>query len=185
MATIESLLTAEEYLRLPDDHDRPTELVRGRIETLNLPNFRHGKLCNRLGRLLGNFAEQHDLGHALNNDAGVITERDPDSVRGPDVCFYSYSRIPKGADPAGYPAVVPEVAIEVRSPTDRWAKVLEKVSEYLNAGVDLVYVVDAQTQSVIAYTADQASITLRGDDELTFPPPLDGLRIAVRHIFAP
>lgn len=94
-----------------------------------------------------------------------------------------YSRIPEGADPAGYPDVVPEVAIEVRSPTDRWAKVLEKVSEYLNAGVDLVYVVDAHSQSVIAYTADQPNATLSGDDELTFPPPLDGLRIRVRWLF--
>lgn len=185
MATIETLLTAEEYLRLPDDDDRPTELVRGRIVTLNLPSFRHGKFCARVSRLLGNYAEEHDLGHVLSNDAGVVTQRDPDSVRGPDVSFYSFSRVPNGADPTGYPSVVPEVAVEVRSPTDRWAKILEKVSEYLNAGVDLVYVVDAQSQSVIGYTADQASVTLQGDDELTFPPPLGGLRISVRRVFAP
>ena len=183
MATIETLLTAEEYLRLPDGDGRPTELVRGRIVTLNLPNFRHGKFCARVSRLLGNYAEEHGLGHVLCNDAGVVTQRDPDSVRGPDVSFYSYFRIPKGAEPAGYPKVMPEVAIEVRSPTDRWAKILEKVSEYLNAGVDLVYVVDAQSQSVVGYTADQASVTLRDEDLLTFPPPLDGLRITVRRVF--
>lgn len=152
---------------------------------MNVPNFRHGKLCNRLGRLLGNYADEHNRGHALNNDAGVVTEREPDTVRGPDVSFYSYSRIPKGADPGGYPNVVPEVVIEVRSPTDRWAKVLEKVSEYLNGGVDLVYVVDAQSQSVFGYTGDQPSATLTGDDELTFPSPLDGLRIRVRRLFEP
>lgn len=182
MATIESLLTAEEYLRLPDD-GRPTELVRGKIVPMNVPNFRHGKMCARVAMLLGYYAEEHHLGHVLCNDAGVVTERGPDTVRGPDVSFYSYARIPKGADPTGYPDVVPEVAIEVRSPTDRWAKVLTKVSEYLNAGVDLVYVVDAHSQSVFAYTADQPSATLSGDDELTFPPPLDGLRIRVRRLF--
>jgi Uma2 family endonuclease len=184
MATIETLFTAEEYLRLPENR-RPTELVRGRIVTMNVPNFRHGKLCNRIGRLLGNYAEEHDLGNALNNDAGVVTERGPDTVRGPDVSFYSFARIPKGAEPAGYPDVVPEVAVEVRSPADRWAKVLAKVSEYLNAGVDSVYVVDAQSQSVFVYTAEQPSTTLSGDDALTFPPPLEGLRIAVRRLFEP
>lgn len=182
MAT--SLFTAEEYLRLPDN-GCPSELVRGRIVTMNVPNFRHGKLCNRLGRLVGNYAEEHQFGHVLSNDSGVVTERDPDTVRGPDVSFYSYAGIPKGADPAGYPSVVPEVAIEVRSPSDRWAKVLEKVSEYLNAGVNLVYVVDAQSQSVFAYTADQPSSTLSGDEEMTFPPPLEGLRIPVRQLFEP
>ncbi len=184
MATTDLLLTAEEYLRLPDN-GCPSELVRGRIVPMNVPNFRHGKLCNRIGRLLGNYAEERDLGHALNNDAGVVTERGPDTVRGPDVSFYSYARVPKGADPAGYPDVVPEVAIEVRSPTDRWAKVLEKVSEYLNAGIDLIYVVDAQSQSVFAYSADQPNAILSGDDELTFPPPINGLRIRARRLFDP
>lgn len=184
MATIESLLTAEEYLELPDN-GCPTELVRGRIVTMNVPTFRHGKLCALLGRLIGNYADEHQLGHVLCNDAGIITERGPDTVRGPDVSFYSYSRVPKGADPAGYPSVVPELAIEVRSPTDRWPKVLAKVSEYLNAGVDLVYVVDAQSQSVFAYSADQPGTALSEDDELTFPAPLSGLRIAARRLFEP
>lgn len=181
MATIEVLLTAEEYLRLPDD-GCPTELVRGRIVPMNVPNFRHGKLCARLAMLLAYYSEERQLGHVLCNDAGVVTEREPDTVRGPDVSFYSYARVPKGADPAGYPDVVPEVAIEVRSPTDRWAKVLEKVSEYLKAGIELIYVVDAQSQSVFVYSPDRPNAILGGDDELTFPPPLDGLRIPVRRL---
>lgn len=184
MATTETLLTAEEYLRLPDN-GCPTELVRGRVISMNIPSFRHGKLCARVAGPLWHYANQHQLGHVLTNDSGLVTERGPDTVRGPDVSFYSYSRIPKGADPAGYANVAPEVAIEVRSPTDRWPKVLEKVSEYLNAGVDLVYVVDAQSQSVFAYTDDQPAKTLGIDDELAFPPPLDGLQMPVRRLFEP
>jgi Uma2 family endonuclease len=184
MATIETLLTAEEYLQLPDN-GCPTELVRGKIVAMNIPDFRHGKLCALIVRLIGNYVEDHALGHVLSNNSGVVTERGPDTVRGPDVSFYSYSRIPKGAEPAGYPTVVPEVAVEVRSPSDRWPKVLAKVSEYLDVGVDSVYVVDAQSQSVFIYTADQPSTTLQGSDEVTFPLPLDGLRIAVQRLFEP
>ena len=47
-------------------------------------------------------ADDHDLGHVLSNDSGVITERGPDTVRGADVCFYSYERVPKGPLPPGY-----------------------------------------------------------------------------------
>jgi Uma2 family endonuclease len=126
-----------------------------------------------------------DVAHVLSNNAGVITERDPDTVRGPDISVYSYSCIPKSYCPPGYPTVSPEIVVEVRSPSDRWAKVLEKVSEFLNAGADLVYVVDAQSQSVFGHTADQPGSPLSGDEELTFPPPLEGLRIAVRRLFAP
>jgi Uma2 family endonuclease len=93
--------------------------------------------------------------------------------------------VPKGESPAGYPDAVPEVAVEVRSPTDRWPKVLAKVSEYLNAGVDLVYVVDVQSQTIIAYNADQPGMRLGLDAEMTFRPPLEALRIAVRDVFQP
>lgn len=183
MATTGTHLTAEEYGRL-SDNGRPTELVRGRIVEMNMPYFPHGKLCWRLGHLLGLFLDNHDVGHVVCNDAGVITERDPDTVRGPDISFYSYSRIPKGADPEGYPSVAPEVVFEVRSPNDRWPKILAKVSEYLDAGVTLVYIVDPADKTVTAFDADRPGRTLRGDDELEFPAPLAELRIAVRRLFS-
>lgn len=56
-------------------------------------------------------------------------------------------------------AVAPEVVFEVRSPTDRWPKVLEKVGEYLNAGVLAVYVVDPQAETVTMFDADQPGQT--------------------------
>lgn len=182
MGTIATLLTAEEYLELPDN-GCPTELVRGTVVPMNIPSFRHGKLCTSVASPLWQYVKLHQLGHVLSNDSGVVTERDPDTVRGPDVSFYSYSRIPKGADPAGYAQVAPEIAIEVRSPTDRWAKVLAKVSEYLNAGVEVVYVVDAQSRSVFAYRDDQPGTPIAHDADWNFPPPLDGLRIPLRELF--
>src|SRR5690242_16738431 len=111
MATNERLLTAEEYARLPDS-GVPTELVEGRIVEMNVPNFRHGWLCIRIGKLLATYVDERDLGYVLGNDAGMVTERDPDTVRGPDISFFSYSRIPNGADPDGYAEVAPEVVFE-------------------------------------------------------------------------
>jgi Uma2 family endonuclease len=177
MATIEeTLLTAEEYSQLPD-LGYPTELVRSRIVRTNVPAFQHGKFCGRISVTLGRYVDDQDLGHVLTNDAGVITER------GPDVSFYSYSRVPKDAEVRGYPAVAPEVVFEVRSPGDRWPKLLEKAGEYLNAGVLAVYVVDPHAETVTMFDADQPGKTLGTDDELTFPEPLAGLRLPVRCLF--
>ncbi|HQU46726.1 MAG TPA: Uma2 family endonuclease [Pirellulales bacterium] len=182
MATIEeTLLTAEEYGELPDP-GYPTELVRGRIARMNVPYFEHGKCCGRIYATFGRYVDDHDLGHVLTNDSGVITERGPDTVRGPDVSFYSYSRVPKNVKVRGYPAVAPEVVFEVRSPYDRWSKLLEKAGEYLNAGVLAVYVVDPQVETVTMFDADQPGQTLHTDDELTFPEPLAGLRLPVRSL---
>jgi Uma2 family endonuclease len=176
------LLTAEEFARRPDP-GYPEELVRGRIVPLPQPNRRHGQICNKVGRIFGNFAEEQYLGHVLSNDAGVITERDPDTVRGADIAFYSYNRLPKGPLPPSYGPEVPDLVVEVRSPSDRWPKVLAKVAEYLDAGVAAVVVLDDESRAAVLYFADRASRTLGPDDELTLPGILPGFAVAVRRFF--
>ena len=183
MATIdERLFTAQEYGGLPD-LGYPNELVRGKIVRMDVPYFNHGKHCGRIYATFGRYVDDHDLGHVLMNDSGVITEHGPDTVRGPDVSFYSYSRIAKDADVPGYASVAPEIVFEVRSPDDRWPKILKKVGEYLSAGVLAVYVVDPQDERVRVYDNDQPGRTLEGDDELPFPEPLSGFRLPVRSLF--
>ena len=115
----DKLLTAEEYGRLPDD-GVPTELVRGRIVRLPMPRPRHGQVCNNVTYHLTLFVKSHNVGHVVCNDTGVITERDPDTVRGADVAFYSYSQVPKGPLPdRRYLSIAPEVVFEVRSRLER------------------------------------------------------------------
>ena len=84
----------------------------------------------------------------------------------------------------GYAAAVPELVFEVRSFTDRWSAVHTKVAEYLAAGVNAVVVLDEQTQRAWVYRADAEPSEHGPDDELTFPAPLDGWRVAVRQFFA-
>jgi Uma2 family endonuclease len=183
MTTVaEKLLTAEEYRLLPDDGQR-TELVRGRIVPMNMPAPRHGQICGKLIRLLGRFLDEHDLGHLISNDAGVRTERDPDTVRGADVAFYSYQRLPRGPLPQGYLDVVPELVFEVRSPTDRWRDVMVKVIEYLDAGVTAVCVLDPEVESARVYVLTPQDRVITPDQELTLPEVLPGFRVPLRLLF--
>jgi len=181
MATVEALLTAEEYRRLPDN-GQPTELVRGRIVPMNMPAPRHGYCCGKAMRLLGNFVDERDLGRVVSNDAAVVTERHPDTVRGADIAFYSYARLPKGPFPEGYLQVVPELIIEVRSPGDRWSEILAKVSEYLRAGVLVVGVLDPQSRTMTVYRADEAPRVLTATDEFTLPALLGDFRVTVESL---
>lgn len=177
----EKLLSAEDYFALPGEN-RPTELVRGKVIEMNPPGFRHGAVCARIIHRLLQHLESCDLGVVTGNDAGVITERDPDSVRGPDVAFYSYGRVPRGSEPVGYPGVAPEVVFEVLSPEDRWAEVHRKTAEYLEAGVLVVCVVDPLRRRVHVYEPDHAGIVLAADEELTLPRVLPALRLPVQQI---
>lgn len=181
-AEVETLLTAEEYFRLPDN-GRSTELVRGRLVEMNMPAPRHGYYCLRIGRLLGNYAENHDLGRVMSNDSGVVTEHNPDTVRGADVSYYSYARLPRGPLPHGYLTIAPEVVFEVRSPTDRWGEILTKIGEYLNAGVLVVGLLDPDDETITLYRNERPHQTLTVNDELTLPEVHAELRIAVRRFF--
>jgi Uma2 family endonuclease len=183
MATIaERLLTAEDFAKLPES-GRPTELVRGRVVSMNVPAPRHGQIGFNIASILAEYRGNHDLGHFLINDAGVITEKDPDTVRGPDLAFYSCNRLPRGPLPRVYVDVAPELVFEIRSPTDRLSRLLAKVSEYLEAGVTAVFLVDDARETVMVYRANEVSPILSGDEELTFPDILPGFRVAVRKFF--
>lgn len=184
MATTESqsLLTAEQYALLPDN-GRPTELIRGKVVEMNVPYPRHGQVCYRAAQILGAFAEHHGLGWVLTNDSGVITERNPDSVRGADVSFYSFARVPRGRLPSGYLAVPPEIVIEVRSDSDRWSKLVNKATEYLDAGVAIVCLLDPDQDSIYVIRADQPPLKLGPDDELTLPELHESFRERVGRFF--
>jgi Uma2 family endonuclease len=184
MATAEmiELLTAEQFGQRPDP-GYPEELVRGRVVAMSVPDRRHGYVCGRAVLIFGSFIEPRAIGRVMCNDSGVITERDPDSVRGADVAFYSYSRLPKGTLPTGYGPEVPELVVEVRSATDRWRKVLDKISEYLNAGVLVVVVLDPGPQVAHVFSADDPPRTLTSEQELTLPGVLDDFRVRVGQFF--
>jgi Uma2 family endonuclease len=183
MATVQSLLTAEEFAQLPDP-GVPTELVRGEILSMNMPSFGHGVVCATIARIIGVQVDLRGLGRVLTNDSGVITRRDPDTVRGADVALYSYAVVPKGEHPWLYAAGPPELVFEVKSRDDRWAKIHEKVAEYLEVGVRVVCVVDPETVTVAVHHAAKPVQSLKGGDELSIPDVLGDFSVAISEFFA-
>jgi Uma2 family endonuclease len=177
------LLTAEEFARRPDP-GYPEELVKGRIVRMTPPKPYHGYVCLNVGGIVRAHVKAHDLGHVLGNDSGVITQRGPDTVRGADVAFYSYNRVPKGMLPRKeYLDVVPELVFEVLSPDDRWTRVMAKVVEYLDAGVGVVCVLDPSRRNFYLYEGEEPVRILSEDDEFTLPALLGAFRVAVRDFY--
>jgi Uma2 family endonuclease len=137
----------------------------------------------KISYLLCQFLERHPTGCVVSNDAGIITERDPDSVRGADIAYYSFERVPKGPLPEGLLSVAPEVVFEVLSPSDRWSDVQVKVAEYLDAGVRAVCVVDDDTRSIHVFRIDQPMRVFKTAEEFTLPDVLGEFRVMVARFF--
>ena len=175
-------ITLDEFAKLPDPADgSKLELVRGEVVVLPPAKGRHGICCSKIGRLLGNFADTHKLGWVTSNTTGVILERGPDTVRGPDVAFWSLTRQP--TIPEGYFEIPPDLAVEVLSPDDRRKDVRAKIKEYLFYGVKLVWLVDPETRIVTVYRESPRGVELDEDDSLDCGDILPGFTCKVSDLF--
>jgi Uma2 family endonuclease len=117
-----------------------------------------------------------------SNDSGVILERDPDTVRGPDVAVYEDAETFEELHPK-YGEVPPLLAVEVLSPDDRADRVTRKVMDYLKNGVVLVWLVDFEARTVTVYRPKNGPRLVGEDEELTGEDVLPGFRCRVADFF--
>jgi Uma2 family endonuclease len=149
---------------------------------LTPPGWEHGSLQARLASHLGRWAEAGDAG-AVVTAVGFVLARDPDTVRAPDVAFVRQERVPAPRHD-GYFEGAPDLAIEIRSPTDRNRRVADVMQDYLAAGTRLVWVVDPRAETVTEYRRGTAARTLNKADVLRDEDLLPGWSLAVATLLA-
>lgn len=183
---LKRIFTADDLLHLPDAPDgRCYELVEGRLYELPPPSPRHGHVTSNVAFLLETHIRQFRLGRVMAGDTGFILARDPDTVRGPDVAYLSYERF--AADeklPLHYGDMIPELAVEVVSPSETRRYLQQKTEEWLAAGVRVVWLVDPRTTQVSIHSADQDTVVLHSDDMMDGSPVLPGFTCRVSDFFA-
>ena len=171
-------LTAEELLAMPDDGMRH-ELVRGELTTMVPAGWDHGKVGGIIEDHLRQHVKANRLGVVPMSDTGYLLARNPDTVRAPDVSFV---RLERDRTERGFYPGVPDLAVEVISPTDRYAEVEEKTREYLRAGTRMVIVVDPQGKTARVHTAT-ATRDLGIDDTIDGADVVPGWKLPLREIF--
>ena len=184
MATVtqSKLLTAEEFIAADLGEGR-FELVRGEVVPVPPTMPEHGRVCSRINWILETFGRKSGFGYCLSESA-VSTERGPDTVRGPDISFYSHARWPESKIGSGLPPVPPDLAVEVVSPGNRPGKMQRKVSEYLEAGVLLVLVVDPARRKAALYRQGEVFPTIFNEhDVVENLPELPGFACRLADFF--
>src|SRR5262245_8317899 len=170
MATVTpELMTAHEFydwVHRPENADRFFELERGKVVEMPPPQKPHGFVCGNVARIVGVFGFQTGMGYVCTNDTGLIVQRGPDTVRGPDVSFYSDDQTLDTMD-RKYSDKPPLLVVEVRSPKDTDIKIIRRLEQYLRMGVRLVWIVNPEERMVAVYQPGEFPRALDETDELT------------------
>ncbi len=162
---------------------RPRELVNGEIVELNV-SYETSAVALLLNARLLMHVLANNLGWMVQSDCGLqIFASDPRKVRMADGAFISSSRpdaIPPGE---GHLRIAPDLVIEVVSPNDIASEVDVKVSEYLAAGVRLVWVLYPETKSVMIFRPDGNDTRVGTDATLAGEDVVPGFSVSVGDLF--
>ncbi len=135
--TKQKLLTAADLLRL-DSKGIRGELIRGELCETMSAGVTHGKIVVNLTIELGAFVKPRRLGSLMASDTGIILERNPDTVREPDIAFISAAKMPLGMDIPGYSEVVPDLVVEIASPNDSRREIGNKMQMVFSSSAGVV-----------------------------------------------
>ena len=168
------------------DDDKRYELIEGEIIAMVRPGFLHGRLVTRLERFLDEFAEDNALG-IVTTDAGYHPPDSRNTVLGPDVAFIYYERV---AEPYSrrWAPVMPDLAVEIKSPGNSLAELRRKAAIYLRHGARLVWIVLPDTESVeihrLGADGEKQREVIGIEEQLSGEEVLPGFTLPLMKLFA-
>lgn len=174
--TVETLITADELLRLPDDGSRH-ELVKGELRKMSPSGARHGRIAAKIIGKLVAYTQAHKTGAVYASEVGFRIARNPDTVRAPDAAFVRAERV---VDTPGFFEGPPDVAFEVVSPSDSYSHVQAKTKDWLRAGTCVVVVVDPSTRGIAIHRPDN---TQQHTDGIRIDDVIPGWEMSAADVF--
>jgi Uma2 family endonuclease len=174
--------TEDDLLALDNDDHHQYELVQGELRQMSPASPRHGEYEGQLFYEIFHYLKAHPIGRVYPGDTGFTLQTAPLTIRSPDIAFVSQERLP--VDRSGFPALAPDLVVEIISPSETAKSIAEKVSDYLQAGTRLLWLVYPERQEVQEYRPDQPFHIYRIDEELDGREVLPGFRYTLRELFA-
>jgi Uma2 family endonuclease len=185
-----TLMTQEEFMQRYGEQG-PFEVIEGEIVEMTPQVTRSARIGGRLFLELAVYLKSRRLGEAFIETPFVLTTAS-NSVKGsrvPDVMFVRAERLAQLAqdDPDWQDkplTIVPDLVVEIVSPTDRIPEVDKKIARYLADGVQIVWVIEPKGQTVKIYTYGSRQITLlKAEDMLSGGNVIPGFEMPVVKLF--
>ena len=132
---------------------------------------------------MGVFLRGKDLGRGYAAETGFLLAQDPDTVLAPDFAFITKARLVP-VRKRGYVPVIPDLVLETRSPSDSAQEVADKVRQWLEAGVRIVWELNLKARVLTVHRPDAEPRPLGPDDTLTGEEVLPGFTLPLRRLFS-
>ncbi|HEY7329790.1 MAG TPA: Uma2 family endonuclease [Gemmataceae bacterium] len=177
-AATEKHSTPQDLLTMPDGDFY--ELVDGRLVERKMSIW-SSYVAGVIFHLLNSFCRERHLGWVLPEGTSFqCFPAHPSKVRRPDTVFIRLQRLSlEQATTEGHCPVAPDLAVEVISPNDTAYEIDEKVREFLDAGVLLVWVVNPEQRTVKIHRASGTGTILQENDEISGEDVIPGFRCRV------
>jgi Uma2 family endonuclease len=182
MNTTKQIVTAEELLKLPKEGFR-YELIQGELKKMSPAGHYHGRVAVHLTASLAHYVKTHQLGFVYAAETGFKLSSNPDTVRTPDVAFIRKEKVQKVGNTDGFWLGAPDLAVEVVSPSDTYQEVEDKVDDWLQAGPQMVIVLNPRKKSAIVYHSKRELMVLTEEDEIEGEDVIPGWKIKVADLF--
>jgi Uma2 family endonuclease len=159
------------------------EVVNGQVVEKTV-SIKSTVAASRLMRRISNYAEQNNLGEAFTEVLVAMPDRFEHNRR-PDIVYYSYETCPKGYDFGNENAfeIVPDLCVDVISPTDTADSVREKIEEYFEAGIRAVWCMNPNRKIIECYSAPRRLVILGLTDTLRGDPVIPGFELPLAELF--
>ena len=177
----QKLITADELLLMPKIDGRRFELIRGVLIEKMPVGDPHCEAVALTTIIIGNYSRANRHGVVRSGEPGYWLERDPDTVRAPDVAWFAPGRLQRGI--RGYPEIIPDLAIEIKSPSNSWPEITSKAQMWLCYGSQQAWVGDPETITFRIFRPNAAPVILGADDTLDGGDLLPGFSVTVRDLF--
>lgn len=179
-APIATRMTLDEFLALPQTKPY-REFVRGEVFEKPMPNTDHSDLVFELIGLLRDYLKAHPEGRGGTELRHA--DREEDRVYLPDISVAHGGRTSRRGSATPIERA-PDFAIEVLSPDDRASRVLDKTDFYMRSGVQLLWLVDPDNQSITVYQPGEQPVTYRAPAMIDARPVLSEFELDLAVLFA-
>jgi Uma2 family endonuclease len=175
--------TYDDYLALPENDGNRYEIIEGVLYTTPMPpTGDHQVAVYELGRQLGNFVVDHDLGYVLGAPFGVHLSEETRPVE-PDLLFIRKERWQQNLK---FFKGAPDLVVEILSNSTRRLDRNVKFDAYEKAGVPEYWIINPVSLSVEIWVLEEEKYQFKGEftgTDVIHSTVLQGFEVVTKSIF--